>query len=482
MPPRGELAAPVVVLVGLLLAAPRYGFHRDELYFMSNGDHLAWGYVDHPPLTPLVGKVSQALFGDTVLGLRVLPAVVGAAIVWATAALCRELGGGRRARILSAWAVATTSMVMAMGHMLTTPAIDILSWTVAIALLCRIVRTQDRRLFVVVGAVVGVGLLNKFTVLLVVAAFGVALLTLPHRRLLASGWAAAGGALALALWAPHLWWQQRHGWPIVEFAAAAADDATENRVTAVPMLALLVGPPVALAIAASWWRVLRGRLLPAYRFVAVGAAAVVVLVLATGGKPYYAAGVLPALVAIAAIWWDGRTTAGRPVVPVVPVVLGVNAAVAALVTLPVLPVSAVATSPLVAVNPEPMEMVGWPALVDQVAAAYRTLDEGRGTTVILTANYGEAGAVDRFGGAHGLPPAYSGHNSYADVRVPPGDAGPVLLVGYREPGNRFVGCRPLSPVRLPYDVDNDEQGAPLWACDAPARPWASLWPDIRHVS
>lgn len=416
--------------------------------------------------------------GGSVLGLRVLPAVVAAAVVGAAGLVCRELGGGRRARALAGWAVAATAVVMATGHMLTTPTIDILVWTAAVGLLCRIVRTGERRLFVALGAVLGIGLLNKFTVLLAVAGFGIAFVLSPHRRLLASGWAAAGAAVALAVWAPHLWWQQRHGWPVLEFSAAVADEVGAGRMSTVPMVALLAGPPIAAAVVVTWWRMMRRSLLEPYRFVAVGSAIVVALVVASGGKPYYAAGVLPASIAAAAIWWDRRTPAGSRTAGVV---LGINAVVSALVTLPVLPVDLAARSPFVALNPEPMEMVGWPSFVRQVADAYHALDGGRRTTVVLTANYGEAGAVDRFGGALGLPPAHSGHNSYADVRVPPDGAGPVLLVGYREPGDRFTGCAALPPVRLPHDVDNEEQGAPLWACEAPARPWSVLWPDIRRV-
>ena len=113
--------------------------------------------------------------------------------------------------------------------------------------------------------------------------------------------------------------------------------------------------------------------------------------------------------------------------------------------------------------------------------AYVSIDDGSRTAVILAANYGEAGAIDRFGPSRGLPPAYSGHNSYADVRVPPGTTGPVLVVGYDDPSDLLPGCRPLAPIVMPHDIDTEEQGRPMWACDAPTRAWAELWPDIRHV-
>ncbi len=103
------------------------------------------------------------------------------------------------------------------------------------------------------------------------------------------------------------------------------------------------------------------------------------------------------------------------------------------------------------------------------------------SAIILTANYGEAGAIDRFGPEQKLPPAYSGHNSYADVRQPAGSAGPVLVVGYRNPDEFLTGCLALDPIVMPDDIDNEEQGAPLWRCDGPRRSWDQLWPELRHI-
>ncbi len=162
-------------------------------------------------------------------------------------------------------------------------------------------------------------------------------------------------------------------------------------------------------------------------------------------------------------------------------VIAVNGVVTAAIVLPLIPLSVVGNSPGAAVNPEPLEMIGWPTFVDQIATAYEDIDDGEMTTIILTANHGEAGAIDRFGPDRNLPPAYSGHNSYADVRQPVGSAGPVLVVGYRNPGEFLPGCVTLDPIEMPDDVDNEEQGAPLWRCDSPTRSWDQLWPELRHI-
>jgi 4-amino-4-deoxy-L-arabinose transferase-like glycosyltransferase len=468
-----------VVAVVLLGLAPRYGFHRDELYFMTNADHPAWGYVDHPPVTPMLGRLSQQLFGDTVFGLRALTALVAASIVIAGAAVSAELGGDRSAAVLTAAGTATTATVLALGHMLTTPTVDVLVWTVSIWLLCRIIRTGDPRWFVLLGAVLGIGLLNKFTVLFAVASFGGALIMLPERRVLASRWTVVGAGVALVLWSPNLWWQARNGWPVFDLSAGIAAEATENRIMAIPFQALFIGPPLAVGVAVGWWRQLRGRALRGSRFIAIGFVILIVLLIVTAGKPYYAAGGLPALTAVAAVQlaeWSRRHE--RIVVGA----LAVNGLVTAALVLPLIPVSAVGDSPGSAVNPEPLEMIGWPTFVYQIAVEYENIDDGSGSAVILTANYGEAGAIDRFGPDRNLPSAYSGHNSYADVRRPSGSAGPILVVGYFHPDAFLVGCVALDPIVMPYGIDNEEQGAPLWRCDGPRRSWEQLWPELRHIN
>ena len=467
------------VLLLLLAVAGRYGFHRDELYFITNAEYPAWGYVDHPPITPMLGWLSQGLFGDSLVGLRVLPAVVASGIVFASAGIATELGGGRGAATLTAWTTATTATILAFGHMLTTPTVDVLAWTVSIWVLCHIVRTGDQRWFVPLGAVVGVGLLNKFTVLFAVVAFGGALALLQHRRVLLGRWTIIGAAIALVIWSPNLWWQATNGWPVTELSAGIADEATENRLMTVPFQVLFLGPPVAAGVAIGWWRQLRGSALRDSRFISVGFVVLLLLVMLTAGRPYYAAGALPALTAVAAVqladWCRGHRV-------LVSSVIAFNGVVTAVLVLPVLPVAVLVDSPAPAVNAEPLEMIGWPQFVDRIAEEYTRLDDGDATAVILTGNYGEAGAIDRFGPKHGLPPAYSGHNSYADFRQPPGSAGPVLVVGYRAPGDVLAGCRPLGSIVMPHDVDNEEQGAPLWRCDAPRQPWDQLWPSLRHIN
>ncbi|MCU1359973.1 MAG: hypothetical protein JWN99_1262 [Ilumatobacteraceae bacterium] len=464
----------------LIVAAGGYGFQRDELYYMANGHHPAWGYVDHPPLTPMVGKLSQAIFGDSLRGLRILPALFAGVIIIVAALLCREIGGSRGAQLLAAVATATTSVAFAFGHLLMTPTLDVISWSFFILLLCRLVRTGDQRWWLAIGAVLGIGLMNKFTVLFAIASYGLGLLLTPQRRLLLSWWLVGGALIALVLWAPNLWWQIDHSWPIFDFTRAVADEAGSNRIGLLPLQFLLPGPPVAIGAAVGWWHLVRKPRLQPYRFVALGFLICVVLLFVTGGKPYYSAGAMPALIAAGAIvihrpGHDRRLSLSGW--------LALNLIVSALIALPIIPASHIGDTPIGDINADAIEAIGWPVFMDQVEAVVDHIPaEQRATAVIFTGNYGEAGAIDYYGPARGLPPVFSAHNSYADFGMPSGSAGPVVIIGYDDPTQWFDGCTSHGQIHSQYDLDNEENGAPLWLCAAPVRPWADLWPDLRHIS
>lgn len=462
----------------LVTFAGGYGFHRDELYFMANARHPAWGYVDHPPMTPMLGWLSQQLFGDTVRGVRVLPALVAALFVAATVLVCRELGGDARAQRFAAIVTSTTAFTLALGHMLTTPSLDVLWWTLALLVLIRIVRTSDPRWWLVLGTVLGLGLLNKFTVLFAIASYGAALLWQPERVVLRNRWVAGGVLITVLVWSPHLWWQVRHHWPLFEFTRAIADEATDNRLTMLPLQVLLIGPPVFAVAVAGWRRLMSDRAWRPYRFVAVGPVVCIALLLVTGGKPYYSTGAMPAVLAAGSIVIADHTTRWTRW----GVLLAANLAINAVIGLPVLPVSVVGDSPVAALNPDVLETIGWPQFVDQVAAVADLIPaDRRAAAVVMTGNYGEAGALERWGRSRGLPPVYSGHNSYRDFGVPPGSTGPVVVVGWDDPTSLFRGCTREATLHTRFDVDAEEKGRLVWLCDAPVRPWAELWPVLRHV-
>jgi hypothetical protein len=207
-----------------------------------------------------------------------------------------------------------------------------------------------------------------------------------------------------------------------------------------------------------------------------------VVFMATGGKPYYLAGLLPALLGAGAVSVDRWLERGRRSwrLAAVASALALSAVIDVAISLPVLP--ARDADPVIAMNEDVGETIGWPEFARTVANVYGELPDRAGV-VILTRNYGEAGAIDRFGPDLGLPSAYSGHNAYADWGPPPDGAAPVIAVGLDgdERAEHLRDCRRAAEIDNGVDIDNDEQGAGVYICAGPADSWSTEWPSLRHL-
>ncbi len=217
------MAAGAVLL--LVAVSGRYGWHRDELYFFEAGKHLAWGYVDQPPFTPFVARVSSELFGTSLVGLRLFPALAIGIVVLLTAAMARDLGGGGRARLLAALAAGLCPVFLGTGHLLATATFDLLAWTVLTWLIVRLLAGADERLWLAVGAVTGIGFLNKHSMVLVVGALAVALLLGGRREMFRSPWLWAGAAVALLLGAPNVVWHAANDWPVFDMTESLQEES-----------------------------------------------------------------------------------------------------------------------------------------------------------------------------------------------------------------------------------------------------------------
>lgn len=447
----------------LVVFASGYGPHRDELYFVAASRHLDWGYVDQGPVVPLLAAAATSV-SDSLTLLRLPSALMAGAVVLLTGLLARELGGGRRASLLAAACAAVSVFVVFTGHLLSTSTVDLLVWTLVSFLVVRAVRTGDERLWLVAGVILGIGLLNKplpaFLAFGLLCGVGIA----GPRALLRNRWVWSAAAIALLLWAPWLVWQADHGWPQLDVADSirgGGSASSEPWWAVVPFQALLVGPLLTPVVVLGLVRLLRDDRL---RFLGVAWVVLAVVFMATGGKPYYLAGLLPLLVAAGAV----ALAAWRPLVPLI-VVSGLAAAVIAL------PVLAPSDADLViAMNEDVGETIGWPAFVRTVAEVHRRAP----SAVIVTSNYGEAGAIDRFGSEYGLPRAYSGHNAYHDWGPPPEGAAPVVAVG-RRAAALLRGCRVMA--RVDSGVENQEDGVPVSLCDGPRGTWSVAWPALRTL-
>ncbi|MFD8492959.1 glycosyltransferase family 39 protein [Amycolatopsis sp. NPDC059657] len=471
------VAVQVVVLTAL---SGGYGFHRDELYFVAAGDRLAWGYVDQPPLTPWLARIATDVFGSDPAGLRVIATLAGAMTVVLAAFIARELGGGRGPQLLAAATTALSAFVLLMSHMVSTNTVDMVIWLLIGLLAIRLLRTGDGRWWLPLGLASGIGLTNKWLVLLLLFALGIAVLAVGPRSVFRSAWLAAGMGIAVVIAAPSFIWQAVHGFPLLTVAEGISrDDGTENRLTFVPLQLVYLSPmlvPVWLSGLVRLWRT------PKLRAVALSYPVLCVVLLLIGGKPYYSVPLLILLTAAGAEpilgWIDRRS---RVIIAAVLAVAALPGSL--LIGLPIVPASSLA-GPIMALNKEQGEQVGWPGFTATVAHAWEQIPPGqRSGAVIFTSNYGQAAAVERYGGNFGLPQPYSGHMSYYDWG-PPSDTktGPVLLVGFAEEAaarRGFRDCRVVAVHDNGLGLDNDEQGTRIALCARPPKPWSQVWPDLR---
>lgn len=478
-----DFARPVWVVAGahlliLLVVADRYGYHRDELYFLEAAQHLAFGYVDQPPLAPVLARLQTVLLGTTVSSIRLVPALASTATVVAAALLAREFGGQRRAQVIAAAALASAPFVLTHGHLLSTAGPDFLFWLVGIWVIARMLRTSEPRWWLAFGALAGLALWNKYLIGLLAIAVVVALAVSRCRDLLATRWLPLGGLLGAALAAPILWWQAANGWPQLEMVDALSDRlGAENRLTLLPLQLLLIGPPlIPLGLAGVRWMTRpnsRSRVLLSAYLIAL------VLTFVAGGRPYYPLALGSTVVIAGAVALE--RTGGRGLFPLV----ALNAAIALPLSLPLLPVDVLARTPIGEINDTQAESIGWPELVGEVTEVVRTLPETeRASAVILTGSYGEAGALDRYGSGAGLPQAYSGHNSYWHWRRPADVDATVVAV--RLPGSfldqYFADCSLAATVDNGVGVDNEVQGQPIWVCRGLLETWEQVWLDFRHYN
>jgi hypothetical protein len=363
-------------------------------------------------------------------------------------------------------------IVLFTGHLLSTSTFDLLAWTAITWLVVRAVRRDEQRLWLVAGVVLGAGLLNKPLPAFLAAGLLAGVLIAGPRRLLRNPYVWGGAAIALVLWSPWIVWQADHGWPQLDVSRAIAGGgsaSSEAWWAIVPFQFLLVSPVLAPVWIAGLVSLFRGA--SELRFLAWAWVVLAVVFMASGGKPYYLAGLMPVLLAAGALStdnWLGKS--GRRKLALGAAV-AVSAAVSAVISLPLLPASS--TDPVIAMNDDVGETIGWPQLARQVTAIPHN-------AVIFTANYGEAGAVERFTDRR----AYSGHNAYGDWGPPPDShAGAVVTVGL-DPAyadKHFTGCEQQGRIDNREGVDNDERGEPILVCAGPRHPWSREWASLRRL-
>ncbi len=430
-----EMRSVVVLAAGIALLhvvlSGRYGYFRDELYYAACGERLAWGYVDLAPLVAVIARFARRLMGDSLLALRLLPALAGSAKILLTGWMVRELGGRGFAQTLAATTVFVAPVFLAFDTFLSPNAFEPVFWMLCAAILMRVVNGGSPKLWLAFGLVAGIGLLNKQSMLFYGLGLLVGLLFTPQREFLRERWPWLGVFLAFVIFLPHVAWQALHGWPTLEFLITVGrlDKSVATPLEFVVQQTLLFHPlamPIWLAGLHFFLRRQEGK-----RYRALGWAYLAVLgeMLLLKGRNYYLAPAYPMLLAAGAVWIERwiqvRNAAWWK--PASITLLAIGGVVTMPLAMPILPVEALARYAsfwqVERVRVEDRErgklpqlfaeMFGWEEQVATLARVYRRLSpEEQARAAILGANYGQAAAIDYFGPRYGLPKAISPHNGY----------------------------------------------------------------------
>ena len=492
--------------LGLALAAiNRFGWFRDELYYIACSDHLALGYVDHPPLSIFILKIVRTLFGDSLFAVRLLPALGSAAFVLLAALIARELGGKKRAMTLAASAAFATANYFSF-HIYSMNLWDLLVWSGILLVLARMVRNGNPRHWLGLGLLIGLGFQNKIGIVFLCFGIAAGVLLTPLRAHLKSRFFWLGLGLAAVLALPYVIWNAGHGWAHLQFLRNAA--AEKN--TPVTPLGFLAGqvlyqnPVNILVWIPGLWFFFR-RADRTLRFFGWAFTAMFLAMMVAQGKDYYLSPAYPVLFAGGSLFWESLKpekasrvltsvftgliiVAGLLVRPIILPILSVEKTQAYLKALD-MPNTAAERNAIGALPQHFADMFGWEEMVSTYARILETLGpEDRMRAVIYVRNYGEAGAIDFLGRPYGLPKAMCTHNSYWVWGPPEGKTGELMIVlgiyhdvqrSFEDISRFFESVEHVStfkhPLAMPY-----ENNRPIFLCRGLKVSWAELWARDKH--
>ena len=489
----------VLVLLALIrvilhcLTNGQYGFHRDELQTLDDARHLDWGFVVYPPITPLIARLELILFGTSIVGFRMFAAMAVSATMVVSGLIARELGAGRREQVLTAVAVAVAPVSLAQGAVFQYVSFDYLWGVILTYFLVRLLKSEDPRWWLAIGATLGVGMETRYTMGFLALGLVGGVLVTNARRYLLSGWLWLGVAVSLALFLPNLIWQANHGFISLDFLAHLHErDVRQGRNFGFLQQQLLLCVNVftaPLALVGLWFLLVQesGK---KYRLVGWTCLVAFVLFYTAKARFYYTVPLYPVFIAAGSVqlgkWLDGLSAGWSRLVQGIQwagLVLG-GVAFALLVT-PVAPFGSAIWKVTSRVHDQFREEIGWDDLAQTVAQVYNALPAAeRGKAGILTGNYGEGGALNLYGPALGLPHAMSGTNSFwyrgYDLREPQ----TVILVGFDlDEGRKLFGsCAVSAKNTNRYGVENEEwrDHPDILVCRDLKEPWPEFWKKFRR--
>jgi len=482
-------------------ALSSYGYFRDEFYYLACTDRLDWGFVDHPPLSIAILSISRAVLGDSLVAIRLLPALAGAITVYLAGLMARELGGGTFARLLAAIAAFAAPILLGMNSVYSMNSFDFLVWSLAAYLLIRIFKTGDQKLWMVLGIVLGLGLMNKVGVLWLGAGIALGLL-ISHRGWLKTRGPWMAGGIALLLFLPYIGWNVANDFAHLEFIRNATSEKYSS-LTSMKFVSdqVLLQNPVTLPlwIGGLWFFFFSGT---GRHFRVLGIiymAVFTILVINQQSKAEYLSPAYPMLFAGGAVWFEQILNEKTAIVrPIYAGLVAVSGAMLSPLAAPVLPVeSYIAYAEMLGIRPSTAEnkelaelpqfyadMFGWEELAATVITVHASLlEEEKERCVIFTENYGEAGAIEFFGKSYGIPRVISGHNNYF-LWGPGADSIDVVIIvgGVLEDHQQnfeSVELAAQSTCRycMPY-----ENNLPIFIARKLKRPVHEVWPFTKNFS
>ena len=480
--------AAVIFLVHMLTNG-RYGFHRDELQFLSDARHLDWGFVVYPPMTPVLERIGLTLFGTSLVGLRLFSVITQCAAIVVTGLIARELGGKSLAQVTSVLCIALAPLPLFEGTEFQYSSFDYLWWVLTAYFFVRLLKSENPRWWLAIGACIGLGLETKYTMAFFICGIVAGILLTDARRFLKSRWFWAGVALAVLIFLPNLIWQIRHNFVSLTFLQHMhARDVGEGRANGfitgqfVICTNLFSAP---LWIAGLIW-FLRDR---RYRALAWMYLVPWALFLIGKGRNYYLAPVYPMLIAAGAVVNERRLASlSRPWRLTIAFAFFTGlAAVGLYVSAIILPLQS--HGPLrdfaLKNNGDLREEIGWEEMVKTVGEIRDSLPlEQQHNVGVLVGNYGEEGAIEILGAKYNLPIPISGTNSawYRGYPEPPPST--LIVLGFSEKGagRTFNSCRLAGHITNSLGVHNEEADdhPDIFVCGPPRKPWPEFWTDFRR--
>ena len=462
----------------------RYGFHRDELQFLSDARHLDWGFVSYPPLTPFIERFGLGLFGLSLVGLRMFSVIGQAIVIVVSGLMARDLGGGRLAQFATALAVALSGLPLFEATEFQYTSFSYLWWVLVCWFTIRLLRTGNPRWWLAIGAAIGLGLLTKYSVVFFVGGLLIGLLFTPSRRHFASPWFWAGVGIATVFFLPNILWLIHHDFISYRFLQHIhARDVGEGRAEGYWKYQFLIDVnPIAAPV---WIIGLIAFLRDSrYRALAFMYLVPVLFFWIDKGRFYYVAEAYPVLLAMGAAvitgWLAAQPVwARRTIIAVYFVGLSAFGAFAAARVVPF-----ASSGPLRAYalenNGDLREEIGWDELVRTVGAIRDSLPtEERSHLGITTGNYGEYGAIEILGPTYGLPAPIGTTNSEWLRGYPSQSLTTFIVLGItqHEADSIFTNCRLAGHNGNPYGIKNEESEdhPDIFVCGSPRKSWQEIW-------